>query len=467
LIDAPYRACVFATGVTALVSIVGYARPGTFLRTVSFCGAIEVAYTACDIYAKQEINRAVFRADGLDNPRPFKLWERTKQWTSEDLALFGGATGLLIASNPRLFPGVRGVSRILGVAIVGCAVGAKTADYAFATGPPGQAQRIRWVLEMQRKARYKLLASDEKAKAELSRFGRLWLQGNTRQGTFTQILGRPFGGSSGTTTSVGMAGDPGNAQEAQMAALREHIKQAHANPPILMVAEFDNEELAAPDCEHGHRQYCVDPADLNVEEMQDHLEHLNRLHESEAKELAYVWQTLVPKEHKMHQLSEEESEKELLRRELQLLNSIALHSQTRLAVISYAQADARKRLAQIRNEEPTAITKHPLPSTQSISFENNWGETYVPQKTAERIRGRWESVRGDLAQTNALLAEWDKIEEKGQREGWRINPDTKKKAEQLITTRDAIKLNVEATERLLKEFEDRVVKAEEQSSGLR
>jgi hypothetical protein len=44
---------------------------------------------------------------------------------------------------------------------------------------------------------------------------------------------------------------------------------------------------------------------------------------------------------------------------------------------------------------------------------------------------------------------------------------TKKKAEQLITTRDAIKLNVEATERLLKEFEDRVVKAEEQSSGLR
>jgi hypothetical protein len=467
LIDAPYRACIFATGLTALVSIVGYARPGTFLRTVSFCGAIEVAYTACDIYAKQEINRAVFRADGLGNPRPFKLWERTKQWTSEDLALFGGATGLLIASNPRLFPGVRGVSRILGVAIVGCAVGAKIADYAFATGPPGQAQRIRWVLEMQRKARYELLASDEKAKAELSRFGRLWLQMNTRQGILTQILGKPPGGSSSTTTSVGVAGDPGHAQKAQMAALREQIKQAHANPPILMVAEFDNEELAAPDCEHGHRQYCVDPADLNEEEMQDHLEHLNRLHESEAKELAYVWQTLVPKEHKMHQLSEEESEKELLRRELQLLNSTALHSQTRLAVISYAQADARKRLAQIRNEEPIAIARHPLPSTQSISFQNNWVETYVPHKTVERIRGRWESVRDDLAQTNALLAEWDKIEEKGQREGWHLSPDTKKKAEQLITTRDALKLNVEATERLLKEFEDRVVKAEEQSSGLR
>jgi hypothetical protein len=206
---------------------------------------------------------------------------------------------------------------------------------------------------------------------------------------------------------------------------------------------------------------------LNEEEMQDHLEHLNRLHESEAKELAYVWQILVPKEHKMHQLSEEESEKELLRRELQLLNSTALHSQTRLAVISYAQADARKRLAQIRNEEPTAIAKHPLPSTQSISFQNNWGETYVPHKTVERIRGRWESVRDDLAQVNALLAEWAKIEEKGQREGWVIGFDTKKKAEQLITTRDALKLNVEATERLLKEFEDRVVKAEEQSSGLR
>lgn len=71
-----------------------------------------------------------------------------------------------------------------------------------------------------------------------------------------------------------------------------------------------------------------------------------------------------------------------------------------------------------------------------------------------------------MARANTLLAEWDQIEERSQREGWRVIPDIKKKAEQLITTRDAIKLNVEATERLLKEFEDRVVKAEEQSSGL-
>lgn len=448
-------------------SILGYARPGTFLRTVSVIGAIDVAGTSCDIYARQELNRAVFRRDGVDSPRPFKLWERTKQWTLEDFTLFGGATGLLIASNPRLFPGVRGVSKIVGAAIVGCAVGAKTADYAFATGPPGQTQRLEWVLARQRKAEYERLALDEKAKAELSRFGRLWLMSYTRQSTPMQILGKPFGGFSGTTTSVGPAGDTGHAQEAQMAALRDHIKQAHANPPSLMVAEFENEELAAPDYERGYRQYRVDPADLNVEELQDHLEHLNKLREFEAQELAYAWQTLVPKEHKMHQLSEEESEKELLRRELQLLNSIALHSQTRLAVISYAQADARKRLAQIRNEEPTAIAQHPLPGTQSIPFENNWSETYVPQKTVERIRGRWESVRGDLAQADALLAEWGHIEENGKKDGWHPHPDSIRKAEHLKTTRDAIKLNVEATERLLKEFEDRVVKAEERSSGLR
>jgi hypothetical protein len=465
LIYVPYRACVVATGITALASILGYARPGTFLRTVSVIGAIDLSGTACDIYGRQELNRAVLRRNGVDNPRPFKLWERTKQWTSEDLALFGGATGLLIASNPRLFPGVRGVPKILGAAIVGCAVGVKIADDAFATGPPGLAQRVEWALVMHRRAEYELLARDEKAKAELSRFGRLYLMLYTRQSTATQILGKPFGGFSGTTTSVSIAGDPGHAQEAQMAALREHIKQAHANPPALMVAEFDNEELAAPDYERGYRQYRVDPADLNAEEVQDHLEHLNKLHESEAKELAYAWQSLVPKEHKMHQLLEEESEKELLRRELQLLNSIALHSQIRLAVISYVQADARKRLAQIRNEETTAIAKYPLPGTQSVPFENNWSKTYVPQKTAEHIRGRWESVRGDLAQVDALLAEWDHIEVNGKKDGRHLDPDSKRKAEHLRTTRDAIKLNVEATERLLKEFEDRVVKAEEQSSG--
>ena len=463
----PYRDCVVATGITVLASILGYARPGTFLRTASVIGLMDLSCTACDIYGRQELDRAVLRRNGVYNPRPFKLWERTKQWTQEDLALFGGATGLLIASNPRLLPGVRGFPKILGAAIVGCVVGARTADHAFAPGLTGLAQPMELLLAMRRKAEYEHLAQDEKAKAELSRFGRFWLGAYTRESIVTQILGKPFGGLSGTTTSIGTAGDPGHAQEAQTAALRERIEQAHATPPTLMVVGFEDEELAAPDYERGYRQYRMDPADLNVEEVQDHLEHLSKLHESEAKELAYAWQTLVLKEHKMHQLLAEEAEKELLRRELQLLNSIAVHSQIRLAVISYAQADARKRLAQIRNEEPTAIAKHPLPATQSISLENNWSKTHVPQSTVEHIRGRWESVRSDLAQADAHLALLNQIEEKSKKDGRHPDPDLKSKAEHVRTTRDALKLNVEATERLLKEFEDRVVKAEEQSSGWR
>ena len=61
----------------------------------------------------------------------------------------------------------------------------------------------------------------------------------------------------------------------------------------------------------------------------------------------------------------------------------------------------------------------------------------------------------------------NQIEEKSKKDGRHPDPDLKSKAEHVRTTRDALKLNVEATERLLKEFEDRVVKAEEQSSGWR
>ncbi|KAF3001274.1 hypothetical protein E8E13_004075 [Curvularia kusanoi] len=463
LIDSPYRACLIATGVTAFLSVLGVARPGTFLRTVAVTGAIDGAITACDIYGRQELNRAVLKMDGLENPKPFKLWERTKQWTLEDASLFGGATGLLIASNPRLFPGARGFSRFFGITVAGCAIGAKTAEWALSRGPPHQAKRVEWVLAMQRRAHYERLSSDEKAKDSLSRFGKGLLMSYTKESTLMQILGKPFGGLSGAATPTSVVVEHGHAQDAQMASLRQHIQEAHANPPILMVAEFENEELAAPDYERGYRQYCMDPAETDLEEVQEHLEHLNKLHDSETKELAYVWQALVPKEHQMHQMSEAEPEKELLRRELQLLNSIAVHSQTRLAVIAYAQADARKRMAQIRDENVTAIAKIPLPGMQSIPLEEDWSKSYVPHKTAERIRSRWESARGDLAHIDAVLAQFERMKARGQVEG-NQHSLVHKKAKELQTTREQVKLNVEATERVLKEFEDRVFKAEEQNS---
>lgn len=456
MVNSAYRTCLIATGLTAFNSILGIARPGLFLKNVTFIGLIDGAVTACDIYGRQEINRAVFKMDGLDNPKPFKLWERTKQWTLEDASLFGGATGLLIASNSRLFPGVTGISRFVGVTIAGCAVGAKTAEWAFGRGAPYQVKRVEWVLAMSRRAIYERLSQDEKAKASLSRFGQALLTSYTGDSPLMRLLSKPFGGLSGMANPGGAtAVGHGHAQGGQMEAMRQQIQQAHAQQPVLMVAEFEKEELAAPDYDQGHRQYRMDPSETDLDALQEHLEHLNKLHESEVKELAYIWQSLAPKEHKMHQLSQEDPEKDLVRRELQLLNSIATHSNVRLAIISYAQADARKRIAQIRNEDPVAVAKLPLPGTEDPSLDETWRESHIPQKTAERIRHRWENARTDVAHVDHVLAQFDELKAQGS-----TNSHANEQAEQLRDNQWQLKQNVVATERLLKEFEDQVLKSE-------
>lgn len=242
--------------------------------------------------------------------------------------------------------------------------------------------------------------------------------------------------------------------DAQMEARRQ-MQQAHEKQIILMGVEFEKEELAAPDYDGGHRQYHMDPTDTDLETLQEHLEHLNKLRGSEAKELAYVWQTLALKERVMHQLSQENPEKDLLRRELQLLNSIATHSNSRLAIISYAQADARKRIAQISNEDPTPISKLPLAATEESPLDDNWRKTYIPQKTAERIRQRWEDARTDMAHIEHVLTQFDELKAQGS-----TNSHVNEQAERLRVNHGHLKQNVVATERLLKEFEDQIHEAD-------
>ncbi|KAF2627834.1 hypothetical protein BU25DRAFT_367247 [Macroventuria anomochaeta] len=460
LINSPYRACLIATGVTAFYSILGIARPGTFLKNAAFFGLVDGTITAFDIYGRQELNRAVFKLDGLDNPKPFKLWERTKLWTLEDASLFGGATGLLLASNPRLFPGAIGMSRFFGVIVAGSAISAKTAEWALGRGAPHQAKRVEWVLAMQRRAMYQRLSQDETAKASLSRFGRSLLISYTGDSPLMRTLSKPFGGLSGMA-NPGSATVVGHSHghvhsDAQMEAMRQmQMQQAHTKQPVLMLTEFEKEELAAPDYDGGYRQYRMDPTDTDLETLQEHLEHLNRLRDSEVKELAYVWQALAPKEYKMHQLFQEDPEKDLLRRELQLLNSIATHSNTRLAIIAYAQADARKRLAQIRNEDPASVAKVPLPTAEESPLDGDWTKTHIPRKTAERIRERWESARTEAAQVEHVLSQFDRLKAQGS-----TNSHADEQAEQLRKEQVQLKSNVVATERLLKEYEDQILKAD-------
>lgn len=400
----------------------------------------------------------MFKLDGLDDPKPFKLWERTKQWTLEDATLFGGATGLLLASNPRLFPGVTGFGRFFGVTIAGFAIGAKTGEWVFDWAQPYHAKRVAYVLAMQRRATYRRLSQDENAKAQLSRFGQALLLSYTGDSPLMRILSKPFGGLSGTANprSATVAGHGQAHQGAQTEATRQiQMQQAHTKQPIHMLAEFDKEELAAPDYDRGFRQFRMDPTETDLDTLQEYLEYLKKLRASDAMELASIWQSLAQKEHKMHQLSQEDPEKDLLIRECQLLNSIAVHFNTRIAILAYAQADAGKRICQIRNEGAASGSTVPLPATEGLDFDDASRENLIPQKTTERIRQRWETARSDVAQVELLLSHCDQLKSQGG-----MTDDINEQVERIRKEQGQLKKHVVATERLLKEYEDQIHKAD-------
>lgn len=397
----------------------------------------------------------MFKLDGLDDPKPWKLWERTKQWTVEDATLFGGATGLMLASNPRFLPGSSGVTRFLGVAIAGCAIGAKAGEWVFASGPPYTAKRVQWLLEAQRRVMYRRISEDKEAKASLSRFAQSMLMAYTGENPLLRTLSRPFRGLSGMPNP----GSDSIAGHAHSDAQMQAMQQAHAKQPILMLAEFEREELAAPDYDGGHRQYRMDPTDTDLGTLQDHLEHLNKLRASDVRELAYLWQGLAQKEHDLHHLPENDTEKDLLRRELQLLNSLAVHFKSRIAIITYTQADARKRISQIRDEDPASINSAmPFPGspgTEDDPLDGDWKANFIPHNSAERIRQRWQHARTDVAHVESVLSQFDTLKAQGG-----TNKQANEQAELLRKESAQMKLNVAATERLLKEFEDQIHKAD-------
>lgn len=426
------------------------------MRAAAFWSLVDGSTTACDIYGRQELNKAVFQLDGLDNPKPWQLWERTSQWTLEDATLYGGASGLLLALNPRLLPGATGLTRFLGITVVGCAIGSKTAEWAFGRGPPHQAKRVEWVLAAQRRAMYRRVQEDERARASLSRFARSLLMAYTGDNPLIRILSRPFGGLAGMSNPGNeiVAGSAHSASQLQ-AMQQIRMQQAHAKQPVLFLTEFDKEELAAPDYNEGYRQYSMELKDTDLEILQEHLDHLDKLRAAEVKELAYLWQGLAQKEHDLYQKSQEDSEKDLLRRELQLLNSIATHSNSRVAVLTFQQADTRKRIGQLQNQDLSSSGSLPLLQIEEARLSDNWTETHSPQRSAERIRKRWEDARADLAYVEHVLAQFDTLKAQGSMSGAAIS-----QAEKLREDAGHMKKNIKATERLLKEYENQIHKAD-------
>jgi hypothetical protein len=431
-----WQGTLYAAGATALLAFAGKSRPGMFLNASAYFGVGGLAATAIDGYGRREVNRAIFKMDNVE-PKPGKLWERTKHLSVDDMVIGGGVVGVFLALSPRAFPGAGGWKRFFGAATVGSAVSGYVGERHLGRS----SAEIRGMLQMAdlmvRATYYTRLRDDEKARASLSRVGKIAFTLYT-----VPLVGIKFGSAS---ASGGVRG-PGPSQ----------LKQGQHHGEIIQY-EFNKGELLGPDMENGFRAYKDMLVERDPDALQDWLERLQEVRKATADEASYVWLYLARKEHDFYSLVEENHEKDVLRRELQLLNNMAFDFATRDAIIGYQVADIMKRLRQMEQTDPTMQSSNQdlLALNRALRDElpATWKDRYDPQLLTEQVRIAWTRQKEVLAKLEQsvvmhgeLHVEPGSVEETG--------------LKTFKQSTEVMKKNVEATERLLKELEDQVRRAD-------
>jgi hypothetical protein len=448
IVYGPLQSVVFATGLTAFLALVGKSRPGTFLKATAYLSAAQISFSALDVYGEREVNRAVFKRENIE-PKPGKLWEQTKHWTVEDASVSGGALGTFLALNPRALPGVGGWKRFLGAATVGCAVGGYVGATLLVRLPPQLETMMRASEAQTRMTQYQSLKQDPKAMEPLSRFGRLALRYYTWP--VWDVALSPF--SSRSSSQPGRVA--GQAQQLPFGGdAHANITQEEMDNHTLIQIEFNKGELKGPDIEHGYRAYKDSITERDTGALLDWLEYLQEVRQTTASEAQYLWQHLARKEHEFYQLVGDDREKDITRREIQLLNNMASDFASRDAILAYHIADAQKRLQQ--------TGKSGFSSTQLLSTVQSaerpqpeaWADYYSPQLVAEQVRINWtrqKELLGFLEHSTSMHGEFQP----------EAGTPQEAHLKQIQQNADGMKKNIEATERLLKEFEEQIRKADE------
>lgn len=418
-------------------------RPGTFLKTTAYLGAIGVSVGTVDHYGRREVNRAVFKMDKIE-PKPGKLWERTKHWTVEDAVVGGAISGAFLALNPRALPGVYGWKRFFGTATVGAAIGGYLFQTRLVNLPLPILRLVDVADETSRQAQYDRLLLDANAKNSLSRFGKMAFA------VYSWPKPRlPFLGFSPSITSS----STGHGTSTTQAHQDPHalVSQEEIDRTTLVSVEFNKGELKGPDIEQGYRAYKDTLADRDVSNLQDWLERLQETRKQTAMEARFIWQQLTIKEEEFYKLHDDDREKDILRRELQLLNNMGGDFCARDAILSYHIADALKRLHQVKKDP----TEQNLPVSSRVAAETPTESQHAhPHLVAEQIRLNWQRQKQLLSMLEQSASMHKDIEVEA-------GSPQESHFQQLNEQLESMKKNIEATERILKEFEEQLQKVDE------
>jgi hypothetical protein len=422
---------------------VGKSRPGTFLKATAYLSAAHLCAATWRGYSSREINRAVFKLDNID-PKPGKLWERTKHWTVDDMCIGGAVLGAFLAINPRALPGVGGWRRFLGAATVGSALGAYYGSDVFLNLSPGFEDAISTTETQIQTLQYERLKQDTKAQEMLSRFGRL---------AFT-IRTLPIWSLSINPFKKELQSGPGG-MTGTMEVEEVFPNHVGDKEQYQIQVQFNNGELKGPDVELGYRAYKDSLANWDVGALEEWLEHLQKIQKTTSNEAQWVWHHLTVKEHEFYNLQEDEEEKDIIRRKLQLLTHLACQLAARETLIAYHIADTLKRLEQVNENEPTTHT--PFVETHSTveEFPTEWIKRHNPQLATEEVRGAWTEQKQVVVLANQYLEMHKDLQAP--------EPNTPQAANLARLREDVkgMKKNLEATGRVLRELEEQQRKADE------
>ena len=222
---------------------------------------------------------------------------------------------------------------------------------------------------------------------------------------------------------------------------------------ILVQTEFKTGELTGPDVENGYRVYKTNIQSQDASSIQDWLERLQDLRKKAGTELQHVWQHLAEREREFYKTPEEDREKEISRRELQLFNHVAADLVTRHAVLGYHENDAQKRLQQLNHPDLAAPSYETSQHSADTEKETHY---HGPHIVAEQVRTNWSRQREMLSHFEHTLQEVEAVGVQPE-EGSVLAVQLK----QLRQNTEDLKKNLEATERLLRWFEQRVREADE------
>lgn len=449
------RSCLIAAGLTGAAALGGVAGPGLFVNCVAILGFIDLPHTAFLVYGRRELDVAVLKANNI-TPKPGKLWERTSHFTVDDGYLLGGALGVLAALNPRALPGVRGWKRIFGAATVGSALGAQVGwKYMERSFPQLDVPRSEAAHWRRKRAEYnEKLARNEKAKASLSWPGKTVLALNamagSRVGQFLERFGLAgFPGQSSHPN--GAEHGPGDIEWQAVPQVSPAVRQLSKENQAFTI-EVERSAVAGHDMGNGSRLYGDTLQDKNAEELQNHLDYLHKLKQKLGAEAKFLWQELASKERQFYGIVTEDYEKDIFRRQLQLLHSTIAQLVVRDTIITYHIVDARKQLGQIDSNDKNSHTAPAIADALESEIFIEPETTHSPEMTVRDLRLNWLRKKDRLAPVERVL--------KHHQADHADDPNTKEALALLNLEVENMRRNVEATERLLREFENHVRKAE-------